>query len=257
MYVSPFVLEILIPKFIKMWQKSSFPIDFQADEVSIWRARLGAFVEREGQFWATLSPDERQRANRFHFPIHRAEFITGRGILRQLLGQYLRQSPAALIFDYGPQNKPFLPAFPSLAFNISHSGGLALFAFAHNLELGVDLERINPKINALDISQHFFAPQERAQLASLSGSAQIRAFFTCWTRKEAFIKAKGQGLSLPLDQFEVSLLPNQAPQLLHTHWNPEEAAHWHLYSLAPGPQFTGALAVNRAIKAPLLWEFAV
>lgn len=239
-----------------MGQKAPVSLDFQADEVPIWRAHLGAFAGQEAHFWATLSPDEQQRANRFHFAIHRSEFIAGRGILRHLLGRYLGQPPAEIAFNYGPQDKPFLPATPSLSFNISHSGSLALFAFAQQMEIGVDLEKIDPKMDVLSISQHFFAPQERAQLASLSDAPRIHAFFECWTRKEAFIKAKGQGLSLPLDQFEVSLLPGQAAQLLHTRWNPAEAATWHLFALSPGVQFKGALAVNRSIKTPFLQDFS-
>lgn len=237
-----------------MWQSPPESIVLNPGEVHIWRSPLQGQPGADSGFWSSLSEDEKNRANRFHFRQHRLEYIDGRGKLRHLLGQYLQIAPQDIVFDYGKQQKPFIRG-SKLQFNISHSHGLALFAFGLEMEIGVDLEKMSTEIDILELCQQFFAPKEAQTILALSGLSQIEAFYTCWTRKEAFIKAKGQGLSLPLDQFEVSILPEVPARLLATQWDSREADQWFLYPLAPEKHFLGALAVNRSIEALKTWDF--
>ena len=143
----------------------------------------------------------------------------------------------------------------SLQFNISHADHLALFGFVHDLAIGIDLERIKPEIEIEQLAQHFFSHEEKQAFNALPPDQKPLAFFTCWTRKESFIKAKGHGLAFPLDQFEVSLGPDMPAALLATHWNPEEVSKWSLYSLAPAPDFVGAISVEGHLEKITYWEW--
>jgi 4'-phosphopantetheinyl transferase len=196
--------------------------------------------------WDTLTADERQRAERFLFEKDRTHFVVARGLLRVLLGRYLRQDSPHLRFTYGPHGKPALATDTdrmSLCFNVSHSHGLALYAITRGREVGVDVERIRPEIAQEKIAERFFSPREVTVLRALPTPLQAPAFFACWTRKEAYIKAKGDGLTLPLDQFDVSLAPGEPAALLHTAWDPQEAAGWALQDLAPASGYRAAVAV--------------
>jgi 4'-phosphopantetheinyl transferase len=198
------------------------------------------------RLWQTLTADERQRAERFLFEKDRTHFVVSRGLLRVLLGGYLRQDPPHLRFTYGPHGKPALATHTGrapLRFNVSHSHGLALYAVTRGREVGVDVERIRPEIAQEKIAERFFAPREVTVLRRLPPLLQTSAFFACWTRKEAYMKAKGDGLALPLDQFEVSLAPGEPAALLRTAWDPQEAAGWALQDLEPAPGYRAAVAV--------------
>ena len=198
------------------------------------------------RLWYTLAADERQRAERYIFQKDRTHFVVARGLLRVLLGCYLRQEPLHLRFIYGPHGKPALATDTggvALRFNVSHSHGLALYAITRGREVGVDAERIRPAVVQEKVAERFFSPREVAVLRALPTPLQARAFFACWTRKEAYIKATGDGLTLPLDQFDVSLAPGEPAALLRTAWDPKEAAHWALQDLAPAPGYRAAVAV--------------
>lgn len=234
-----------------MWKTALIDYKLQLDEVHIWRANLDIEPKLRAFFETTLSSDERQRAYRFHFEKDRLHFIAARGILRQLLGRYLEKDPKEIVFSYTTYGKPFLAEYSWLQFNISHSKGYALFGMVQQLSIGIDLEFIRPKIEFERLAKRFFSTNETQTLLGLSTTERYRGFFNCWTRKEAFIKAKGEGLSLPLDQFEVSLEPNIPAKLIATHWNPEEAADWHLYELFPQTNFVGALAVKGKVETRL------
>lgn len=132
----------------------------------------------------------------------------------------------------------------AIRFNMSHSHDLALYAVTRNRELGIDLEHIRKDFASHEIAQQFFSPREVARLRALPLSMQTKAFFNCWTRKEAYIKATGKGLSLPLHQFDVSLVPGEPTLLLSTRENPQEASRWTLRELKPGPGYVVALAVE-------------
>jgi 4'-phosphopantetheinyl transferase len=214
------------------------------EEVHVWRAHLELPAQTLEGLEQTLSPDERQRADRFHFARDRRHFVAGRGTLRLLLARYLGQRPDAIQFSYNPQGKPMLcPETGGLRFNLAHSHGLVVYAVSRGRELGVDLERIRPNFDGEQLAERFFSARETAGLRSLSTQQRPDAFFSCWTRKEAYLKATGMGLSLPLDCFDVSLAP-AAAALLATRHDPAEARRWLLCDLVPGPGYAGALAVE-------------
>ena len=206
--------------------KDHFPA-LALNEVHIWRSRLDAPPSILAQLQSYLSEDEQARAARFRFEHHRHHFIVGRGMLRVILGQYAQQQPQDLEFAYGDRGKPFLVNPDSrsqgsqknsgshstiLQFNVSHSGGVALYAIALHRQVGIDLEEIRSMPNASQLAQRFFTQKEHAQLLAQPLSQQEQAFFRGWTRKEAYLKATGEGLG-GLESVEVSLLPHQPPKL--------------------------------------------
>lgn len=199
--------------------------------VHVWRASLEAPAPE------VLSADEREKAAQFHFEKDRRPYMAARGILRQLIGRYENLSPEVIQFTYNTFGKPGLNG-TSLRFNTSHSGDVGLFAFTRHKNIGVDLERIRPDFAAREIAGQFFSPDEIAALRALPPEA----FFTCWTRKEAFIKAHGSGMSLPLHQFSVSL--DQPARLLRTDFDPAAIHQWTLHDLPVPEGFAAALALE-------------
>ena len=159
-----------------------------------------ADLDAEAADGSALSDDECERAARFRFDRDRRRFVAGRSALRSLVGSYLDVAPDEVAFEYGPQGKPFVPG-ATLSFNVSHSGGQAVYAFGSGLEVGVDVELLDHARYGDDVAERFFSPQEVATLRGLAPAMRPDAFLRCWTRKEAFIKARGEGLSLPLDEF--------------------------------------------------------
>lgn len=238
------------------WVFPSSRLVLDAHEIHVWRVTLDQpdwLVEHLRPWLAT---DELARAGRFHFDRDRVHFIVGRGALRSILSGYLGVEPSQLQFEYGLHGKPALAALcGKLCFNVSHSKGLGLCTVSRQSELGVDLEYIRPVADAERIAERFFSAQENAVLQSLPVSQRQAAFFNCWTRKEAFIKAIGEGLSRPLDQFDVSVAPGEPARFLSIGGSSEEAWRWSLFSLAPGPNYVGALAVERRDWQLACWEW--
>jgi 4'-phosphopantetheinyl transferase len=205
-----------------------------------------------------LAPDEQARAGRFHFDHDRARFIVGRGALRSILSGYVGAEPRQLQFVLGPHGKPTLAASCGrLCFNVSHSKKLGLCAVSRHSEIGVDLEYIRPVADAERIAERFFSAQENAVLQSLPANQRQAAFFNCWTRKEAFIKAIGEGLSHPLNQFDVALVPGEPARFLSIGGDAQEALRWSLYHLSPGVGYTGALAVKGNDWQLSGWEWEI
>src|SRR6476659_2394037 len=189
---------------------SRFPgLALDATEVHLWQASLDG--RPADIFESFLSADELDRANRFHFAADRIHFIVARGLLRNLLAAYLGINCAELRFSYGAKGKPFLllDGQTQINFNLSHSHGRAAFAFSRGRELGVDLEFVKEDFEAELIATRFFSRSEVLALRLVPAELRNQAFFNCWTRKEAYIKARGEGLSMPLDQFDVSLKPGE------------------------------------------------
>jgi 4'-phosphopantetheinyl transferase len=209
--------------------------------IRVRAVRLEAPSEITAQFEKLLSPDERERARRFRFDHLRDAFTLARGALRVILGGYLGVPPGAIPFRYGAKGKPALDLPRLLDFNMSHSGALAVYAFTLGCELGVDVERLHRIEEMQQIARRFFCPEEAEDLASVPEAERERAFLHCWTRKEAYIKAIGDGLSAPLDDFRVSLQPGRA-QFLHIGHRPEAAREWMLHDLELAPGYVGALA---------------
>jgi len=221
------------------WFPSPTQLELAEGEVHLWRAYLDCEETVLRRFEATLAADERERAQRYFFQHDRDHFVASRGVLRELLGKYVTRAPDEIEFAYTPQGKPSLrPAglTPPIRFNVSHSHGLALFAFAVGRNLGVDVELVRPDFGGEEIAERYFAPQEVEELRIVPASLQAEAFFLCWTRKEAYVKARGEGLRIPLDSFHVSLTPGQ-PEQLHS----SDSLSWSLHSLRPDPRYVAAL----------------
>jgi 4'-phosphopantetheinyl transferase len=222
---------------------SSDAFGFAGGEVHVWTVPLDGPADR---LLPTLSEEERRRADRFHFAHHRQAFMVARGRLREILGGYLRTPPLALQFRLGPVGKPEL-ANGALAFNLSHSHGLAVVAVAASGAVGVDLEKVRPMPDADQLADRFFASREAARLRALPTAVRLASFFRCWTRKEAFIKATGQGLNFPLDRFEVTLAPDEPAQLLHVVGDPAAPGRWSMHHLTPAEGYVAALAIDRRV----------
>jgi 4'-phosphopantetheinyl transferase len=212
--------------------------------VEIWCVLLDAPKSVFRHLWTTLSPDECERAGRFATAALAARFVAARGALRVLLAARLGRSPASIAFEYGPAGKPAVAGRP-VAFNLSHSGGLAAIAIsdAADLLLGIDVEELRAVPDLHDIARRFFAPAEYAALAAVEAPLQTEAFLNCWTRKEAYLKALGDGLRAPLDRFEVTLHPGLPPALRRIDGDAAAAGAWRLHHFAP-PEHVGAVAVR-------------
>lgn len=195
----------------------------------------------------TLSDDERRRAGRYYFQSDCEHFIVARGVLRSILSSYLGVEAHELRFGYGAYGKPSL-MLPSdaadLRFNLSHAGGLALYAVTRDRAIGIDLEYLRADMECMQIAARFFSPREHAMLCALPAAARLEAFFTCWTRKEAYIKARGEGMALPLDQFDVSLTPGEPAQLLGVRRDLDDPGLWSLQGFSPRPGYIAAVAVE-------------
>jgi 4'-phosphopantetheinyl transferase len=221
------------------WVPCPIQLELAEGEIHLWRAYLDCEETVLRRFKATLASDERDRAQRYFFQRDRDHFMASRGVLRELLGKYVTRAPDEIEFEYTPQGKPSLRPeglTPPIRFNVSHSHGLALFAFAVGRNLGVDVELVRPDFGGDEIAERYFAPQEVEELRILPASLRAEAFFLCWTRKEAYVKARGEGLQIPLDSFHVSLTPGQPEQLYSS-----DSLSWTLRSLRPDPRYVGAL----------------
>ncbi|HEV7515505.1 MAG TPA: 4'-phosphopantetheinyl transferase superfamily protein [Thermoanaerobaculia bacterium] len=218
-------------------------LDLAAGEVQIWSIPLDPPAAEVERLTRLLSADEHERARRFRFDVHRRRYIVGRGALRRLLGAYLGADPAGLRFGYGPRGKPELPDGRGLGFNLSNSEDLALAGFLRDREIGVDVEYLKEMDDFESIATRFFSPSEVAALAQVPRERKKEAFFNCWTRKEAYLKAVGEGLAAPLNSFDVTLTPGEPPRMLTLEGSALRAAPWFFHHLRPAPGFIGAIAV--------------
>jgi 4'-phosphopantetheinyl transferase len=221
----------------------------RAGDVHVWRVDLAVNAGAVSRLAADLSEDERARAARFTFERDARRFVVARGALRALLGRYLDASPRALAFTYGAHGKPALEGpGGALSFNLSHSGEVAVVAVGWRRTLGVDVELWRPLPDLDALAARSFAPRERAVLDALPEGERHPAFFRCWTRKEAFIKATGQGLAQPLDAFVVSLAPGEPARFLDIDGDPRALARWTLHDLPVPAGYAGAVVVEGAAR---------
>ena len=213
-------------------------------EVHLWQAELDDGLADGLRH--LLSADELSRADRFHFAKDRNHFIAARGLLRTLLSVYLGSNSHELRFSYAEKGKPSLVETQQSAinFNLAHSHGMAIYAFAHDREVGVDLEYIREGLAGEKIAERFFSRREIEMLKSVPAELRKKAFFNCWTRKEAYIKARGEGLSMPLDEFDVSLGPGEPAALLLNHKEPAEVMRWTMRSIPVPSGYVAALVVE-------------
>jgi len=215
----------------------------QSDVAHIWTRPLEVAAVVQEACFALLSQEERERAARYRVGRPRTDFIVTRGTLRSLVAGYLGIGPQEMSFRYSEHGKPHLDGPFDLRFNVSHTEGLALLAFVRTRSIGVDVEKINASPDARKLAERFFSVCERKFLENLSGEELHAAFFRCWTRKEAYVKARGEGLSLPLDQFDVSVAADETHALLATRPDASEASRWILRDLPVESGYAAALAV--------------
>lgn len=229
-----------------------------SNEVHVWRANLEVQPLQAQNFEYTLSYDERLRARQYRFPHLRQRYVASRGILRAILSNYLSEAPETIHFRYTYYGKPFLEpkiGKASLHFNVTHTEDIALYVIAQARRVGIDIERYRSIPDAEAIAERFFSPREKRALYNLSIQQRQLAFLRCWTRKEAYIKAVGIGLSLPLDQFSVTLNPDEPAQLLRTDYDLAIIEHWELHELEPGQGYLAALAVEGHDLQLMCWQW--
>lgn len=225
----------------------SEPTNFTLTEnhVDVWCAALDVDSDQVKSLAALLSPDEYARASRFHFAKDCRRFTVARGLLRALLASYVCREPELLEFNYGQYGKPRLAGQSAVRFNVSHSNEMAVYAFTLNREVGIDVEYTGRNVLDMDqLAARCFSPGENAALQQVQKSQRREAFFNCWTRKEAYIKATGEGLSRPLDQFEVTLRPGEPAQLVFVEGQPQEITRWTFQVCQPAEDYVAALAVE-------------
>jgi 4'-phosphopantetheinyl transferase len=221
-------------------------------EIHVWCRPLDRETASVEAFSGLLSADEQYRARRFRFERDRNEFIVSRGTLRTLLAAYQGIPAGQLQFAYSAFGRPSLierKNFTPIEFNISHSGGVTLLAFSRSRRIGIDIEEGRRDFDPTDIAEKFFSQSERSALRDLPPDLRYEAFFCCWTRKEAFIKALGEGLSHPLDAFDVSLTRGVTAALLATRPNADEVARWALRDIAAPEGYLASLAIELALTA--------
>lgn len=225
-----------------------FPFRLPRNHVQLWAFPLDLEPERLRALESFLSRKELDRANRYHFPLDRHRFLAGRGQLRLLLSRYLESDPAALDFNYGCYGKPGLSepwAGTNLHFNLAHSDGLAVAAIA-DAECGIDVEQIRFLDDFDDLVARFFSPREKLGFKRLPAEEKAEAFFNLWTRKEAWLKAVGEGIGYALDRVEVSYLPREPARLLALPEAAGPVSRWTLKAFEPAPGFAAALALAKA-----------
>jgi 4'-phosphopantetheinyl transferase len=215
-------------------------------ELHIWKALFSEHERSVENYLKLLSTEELNRARRFHFHRDSQKYIIGRALLRWILGQYTQIKPQDIEFTYNSYGKPFLKNFMGLNFNLAHSHDVIVVALTTGASIGVDVEYIRENLDNEEIAEHYFSKSEAATLRSLPACEKASGFFRCWTRKEAYIKAKEKGLSLPLKQFDVTLSPDDPPRLLRTSFN--ETKRWNLYNLNPAENYAGAVAIDSPLS---------
>jgi 4'-phosphopantetheinyl transferase len=227
----------------------------ESEDVHLWRADLELKDTEIKRLGAILSRDERERASRFYFSDHRNRYIAARGLLRLILAGYLGVSPERMHFSYTRYGKPFLTSPTraySLNFNVSHSECMALYGFTVDRRIGVDIELVREIAQMAQMAKRYFSPVEIAQLEGLSGEELTRAFYDCWTLKEAYLKAKGVGLHYALDHFSVSVRSSESTVLIENIDEPEDVPQWKLKAVTAGTGYSSAVAVEGKNHA---WRF--
>jgi 4'-phosphopantetheinyl transferase len=239
------------------WLSPPETLELADNTIHVWRASLSVDQATLRSLESTLSNDEKQRAARFAFERDRDRYIAARGILRDLLGRYLRCGPQTIDFVYAPRGKPAVVSRGSqspIRFNLSHSHALAVIAIGRKREVGIDVELIRPEFASEEIAKRYFSDKEIDELSRLPAESRTEGFFLCWTRKEAYIKAKGDGLHIPLDSFDVSLSPGRPATL-----SSADESRWRIESFVPSlvsePRYTAAVIAEGKDWTPRYFEW--
>ena len=228
------------------------------NDVHVWRASVAQSMHHMRHLRETLSVEERERADRFRFAEHRDQYMVARGLLRLLLSQYLGREPDELKFDTTPYGKPVLMPHDggdALHFNLSHSSGVVLFAISRDRDVGIDIEALHRDVAYEGIAEVVFSSREAAMIRDLRGTIRRDAFFTCWTCREAYVKARGQGLSRGLSQIDVVVDLRETASVLKIDDEDRDPSVWLIERFDPGPGFVGALAVGGSGSQQRYWQF--
>jgi 4'-phosphopantetheinyl transferase len=239
---------------------SSGESQLSTEDVHVWYVDIEALAGRVHQWANLLSSMERSRADAFIHSSDRERFIIAHGVLRTLIGRYLGTPPASLQFSEIGRKKPCLAGIygdSGLQFNLSHSHGYALLAFTYQRQIGIDIEYARPMPDLEQIAARTFSSQENTQLKKLSPEERRAAFYRCWTRKEAFVKALGDGLYYPLDRFSVSISSESLNCLLQIEEHPTETLRWTILGLDAAPGYEAALAVDGHDWRPVFWQYSL
>ena len=235
------------PSFHTLARPDRLSVDFGDRDLHVWKADLDVPRDQLRQLERTLAPDERERFGRLRAEADRRRATASRGLLRHILAGYVGRPPAELCFAYGPAGKPELSGSAdgeSLHFNTAHTGDLLLVALGRVPSLGIDVERIRPIVRWERVARRAYSEEERLQIEALPPEKRSEAFITCWTRKEACVKAVGEGVWSAFSRFEVSPTPGEPAVVQSIDGEPAAGADWSLYHLEPAPGFVGALAVH-------------
>ena len=235
------------------WLEPPESLSLEAGQVHVWQICLEQTDELLDRFRRTLEAEELDRAGRFRFERLQRHFIAGRGFLRYVLARYLAAGPEELRFSYNYYGKPSLAGEQSLQFNMSHSHEVALVAVTRDAAVGVDVEHIRVDFASEEIATRFFSRLEVETFSSLPPEERVAAFFRCWARKEAYIKAIGKGLSQPLDGFDVTLAPADPAALLRA--GEEDTAQWTMSDIDVGSDYASALAVEAVASEIACWKY--
>jgi len=230
----------------ELWSPPLRQLEFPADHVDVWKVYLDQETTAADDRARVLSSDEAARAGQFHFARDRIRYTRCRSALRFLLAEYLSLPASEIRFEYSPKGKPRLAAGQNargLGFNVSHSSGIALIAISART-LGVDIEKIRSDVDVTSLAERFFSFAERAGLRALPDHLRLAGFFACWTRKEAFLKALGEGLSFPLADFSVTVHPDHSPGIEDIRGDVEACGRWFIEDLGVGEGFRGAATVT-------------
>ncbi len=225
------------------------------NEISVFAFDLPSGKKCLREFESFLSNEEIERANRFHFSKDKNNFIVSHGILRLILSWYLNVKPTDIIFIFNKYGKPYLYNSKNIKFNISHSKNKLLMGFSNGIHVGIDIEFMNVVFAKGDIAKNYFSPDEVKKLKTLSAKNIVEGFYNCWTRKEAFIKGVGMGLSIPLDSFDVELLPGRQPTIIDVRFDESEKGKWELFNLDIYENYRSALAVREHNVKINLYKF--
>ena len=240
------------------WENAPDRVSLGENEVHIWRTSLLRTAGEYRQLQTFLNENELTDAQNFFSTEKRWQWIAARGTLRFLLGMYLGTAPTQLTFCYNAHGKPHLSdewQQEQVCFNLSHSSGLALYAFVRRRQIGLDIEHIRSSVRHVRLAQQKFAPGEYETLQQLALFEQQQAFFICWTRKEAYLKARGEGIAYGLRSFEVSLRPGEPAVLLENHLEPLECQRWFIKDISPRKDYVGALVVERKGQTPIFCHY--
>ena len=238
------------------WQPTPDDLTLSTGHVDIWKCCVKLGDDQIGELSSLLSTEEKARAQRLKIAEKQNQFIIARGRLRQNLGKYLNLDQHAFKFEYAVHGKPYMEERwqgHEISFNVSHSHNFILIAMSLDHQLGIDIEKIQHGKDHTALARRFFSKREQAELTVLPEEIKTRAFYSCWARKEAFVKAVGDGITYGLDTFDVSVHPDETKPLINIHTNSGEDITWSVFNIPMDEDYMAALAVTDNTVSVRCW----